>query len=67
VISGYLLGSIPTACIAGRLLKGKAIRQIGDGTGYLQHDSVLSGRSHSFLHNQIDCDTPNLTIFASPK
>jgi len=28
---GYLLGSIPTAYIAGRLLKGQDIRQIGDG------------------------------------
>jgi len=31
VILGYLLGSIPTAYIAGRLLKGKDIRQLGDG------------------------------------
>ncbi len=28
---GYLLGSIPTAYIAGRLVKGKDIRQMGDG------------------------------------
>ncbi len=31
VILGYLLGSIPTAYIAGRLLKGQDIRQMGDG------------------------------------
>ena len=31
VILGYLLGSIPTAYIAGRLLKGGDIRQMGDG------------------------------------
>ena len=31
VVLGYLLGSIPTAYIAGRLLKGKDIRQMGDG------------------------------------
>lgn len=31
VILGYLLGSIPTAYIAGRLLKGSDIRQMGDG------------------------------------
>ena len=31
VILGYLLGSTPTAYIAGRLLKGKDIRQMGDG------------------------------------
>ena len=31
VILGYLLGSIPTAYIVGRLLKGVDIRQIGDG------------------------------------
>ena len=31
VLLGYLLGSIPTAYIAGHLLKGKDIRQMGDG------------------------------------
>ncbi len=31
VILGYLLGSIPTAYIVGRVLKGVDIRQIGDG------------------------------------
>ncbi len=31
ILLGYLLGSTPTAYIAGRLLKGKDIRQIGDG------------------------------------
>ena len=31
VLLGYLLGSIPTAYFAGRLLKGRDIRQIGDG------------------------------------
>jgi len=31
ILLGYLLGSIPTAYIAGRLLKGKDIRQMGDG------------------------------------
>ena len=30
-ILGYLLGSIPTAYIAGRLLRGRDIRQMGDG------------------------------------
>ena len=31
VALGYLLGAIPTAYIAGRLLKSKDIRQMGDG------------------------------------
>ena len=31
ILLGYLLGSTPTAYIAGRLLKGKDIRQMGDG------------------------------------
>jgi len=31
VLLGYLLGSTPTAYIAGRLVKGKDIRQMGDG------------------------------------
>jgi len=31
ILSGYILGSIPTAYIAGRLLKDKDIRQMGDG------------------------------------
>jgi glycerol-3-phosphate acyltransferase PlsY len=30
VLLGYFLGSIPTAYVAGRLLKGKDIRQMGD-------------------------------------
>ena len=31
IIVGYLLGSIPTAYIAGRITKGRDIRQMGDG------------------------------------
>lgn len=31
IVFGYLLGSIPTAYIAGRLLSGQDIRQMGDG------------------------------------
>ncbi len=31
VLLGYLLGSTPTAYIARHLLKGKDIRQMGDG------------------------------------
>ncbi len=31
ILLGYLLGSTPTAYIAGRLLKDKDIRQIGNG------------------------------------
>ena len=31
IILGYILGSIPSAYIAGRLLKGSDIRQMGDG------------------------------------
>ena len=31
MLLGYLLGSTPTAYIAGRLLKGRDIRQMGDG------------------------------------
>ena len=31
IVLGYLLGSIPTAYIAGRLIKGRDIRQMGDG------------------------------------
>jgi len=31
ILAGYILGSVPTAYIAGRLLKGGDIRQMGDG------------------------------------
>ena len=31
ILLGYFVGSIPTAYIVGRLLKGKDIRQMGDG------------------------------------
>jgi glycerol-3-phosphate acyltransferase PlsY len=30
IVTGYLLGSLPTAYIAGRILKGKDIRKMGD-------------------------------------
>ena len=30
ILVGYLLGSMPTACIAGRIVAGKDIRRMGD-------------------------------------
>ncbi len=30
IVLGYLIGSIPTAYIAGHILKGSDIRQMGD-------------------------------------
>ena len=37
IVFGYLLGSFPTAYIAGRLLKGRDIRQMGDGNAGAQN------------------------------
>ena len=37
IVLGYFLGSIPTAYVAGRLLKGKDIRQMGDGNAGAQN------------------------------
>jgi len=37
IIFGYLLGSIPTAYIAGRIIKGEDIRQMGDGNMGVQN------------------------------
>ncbi len=37
VLLGYTLGSIPTAYIAGRLLRGKDIRRMGDGNAGAQN------------------------------
>jgi len=31
IIMGYLLGSLPSAYIAGKLLRGVDIREVGDG------------------------------------
>ncbi len=31
ILLGYLLGSVPTAYVAGRLIRGQDIRQAGDG------------------------------------
>ena len=31
ILLGYIIGSIPTAYIVGRILKGKDVRQMGDG------------------------------------
>jgi len=62
VILGYLLGSIPTAYIAGHLLKGKDIRQIGDGNVGAQNAFLQLGAKTGVAVGIIDATKGALAI-----
>ncbi len=51
---GYLLGSIPTAYVAGRLSRGKDIRQLGDGNMGAQNAFRQLGPAIGILVGLID-------------
>ena len=61
-ILGYFLGSIPTAYIAGRLLKGKDIRQIGDGNIGAQNAFRLLGAKVGITVGIIDAAKGALVV-----
>ena len=54
IVIGYLLGSIPTAYIAGRLKKGVDIRQVGDGNMGAQNAFRQLGPKTGFLVGTLD-------------
>ena len=62
VIFGYLLGSIPTAYIAGRLIKGKDIRYMGDGNMGAQNAFLQLGPKTGFTVGIIDAIKGMLAI-----
>ncbi len=59
---GYVLGSIPTAYIAGRLKRGKDIREIGDGNMGAQNAFRQLGPSIGILIGLIDAGKGALAI-----
>ncbi len=59
---GYLLGSIPTAYLAGRLLRGVDIRQIGDGNVGAQNAFRQLGPFVGILVGLIDAGKGSVTI-----
>ncbi len=62
VTLGYILGSIPTAYIAGRLLKGRDIRQMGDGNMGAQNAFCQLGARTGILVFSIDAGKGLLAI-----
>lgn len=62
VITGYFLGAIPTAYIAGRLLKGVDIREIGDGNMGAQNAFRQLGPKTGVTVGIIDAGKGSLVI-----
>jgi glycerol-3-phosphate acyltransferase PlsY len=62
VILGYLLGSIPTAYIAGRVLKKVDIRQVGDGNMGAQNAFRQLGAKTGVAVGLIDAGKGTLAI-----
>ena len=58
----YLLGAVPTAYIAGRLLKGIDIRQIGDGNSGAQNAFRQLGRRIGVAVGLIDAAKGSLAV-----
>ena len=64
-IFGYLLGSIPTAYIAGRLIKGKDIRQIGDGNMGAQNAFHQLGARTGIIVGFLDAAKGTLVVLVA--
>ena len=62
-ILGYILGSIPTAYIAGRLIKGNDIRQIGDGNIGAQNAFHQLGAKTGIAVGLLDATKGALIVF----
>ena len=60
-VIAYLLGSIPTAYIAGRLVKNKDIRTLGDGNMGAQNAFRQFGPRIGFSVGVLDAGTVNAT------
>ena len=62
ILLGYLLGAIPTAYIAGHLLKGRDIRQMGDGNVGAQNAFRQLGRKAGIAIGLLDAGKGALAI-----
>jgi len=61
-VLGYLLGSFPTAYVAGRLSRGKDIRQLGDGNMGAQNALRQLGPALGILVGLIDAGKGALAV-----
>ncbi len=61
--TGYILGSIPSAYIMGRLLKGKDIRKMGDGNVGMQNAVHQLGRKAGIIVGIIDIGKGSAVIY----
>ncbi len=62
VVLGYLIGSIPTGYLAGRMLRGKDIRQMGDGNMGAQNVFRQLGARAGMIVAVADMAKGSLTI-----
>ncbi len=65
ILLGYLLGSIPTAYIAGHLLKGQDIRQMGDGNVGAQNAFHQLGHKTGITIGLLDAGKGALAILVA--
>jgi glycerol-3-phosphate acyltransferase PlsY len=63
IIIGYLLGSLPTAYIAGRILKGRDIRQLGDNNSGAANAFRELGHRAGIIVGFIDAGKGALAVF----
>jgi len=64
LIFSYILGSIPTALIVSRRLKGTDIRRVGDGNMGAQNVSHVVGTKYGILVGILDMGKGSLAILA---
>jgi glycerol-3-phosphate acyltransferase PlsY len=64
LIFSYILGSIPTALIVSRRLKGADIRRVGDGNMGAQNVSHVVGTKYGILVGILDMGKGSLAILA---
>ncbi len=67
VVLGYILGSIPTAYIAGHLLRGKDIRQMGDGNAGAANAFRQLGAKTGIAVGIIDASKGALAVFIAER
>jgi len=62
IIAGYLLGSIPSAYLMGRLLKGIDMREVGDGRIAGAHAIRRLGFASGITVGLMDCSKGALAV-----
>ena len=66
VLAGYVIGACPTAYLFGQRLKGKDIRQLGDGNMGARNAYHELGHKTGILIFFIDAAKGSLAVFVHP-